>query len=109
MSALAGIDIALWDLKARKLNIPIWQLLGVKIHPHLGSYHILDRNLSRLIEREIAPRGLPVLSHVANDAPNVTARDFFTLARRFPETNFIAAHLGVGILGDPNAALNAWA
>ncbi|KAI7105244.1 hypothetical protein KC352_g37151, partial [Hortaea werneckii] len=28
MSALAGIDIALWDLKARKLGVPVWQLLG---------------------------------------------------------------------------------
>ncbi|KAK1081557.1 hypothetical protein LTR33_004579 [Friedmanniomyces endolithicus] len=30
MSALSGIDIALWDLKARKLGVPIWQLLGGK-------------------------------------------------------------------------------
>jgi galactonate dehydratase len=31
MSALAGIDIALWDLKARKLGVPIHQLLGGKV------------------------------------------------------------------------------
>lgn len=84
------------------------RVMGVKIHPHLGNYHVLDHNLSRLIEREIAPRGLPILSHVANDAPNVNAQDFFTLAGRFPETHFIAAHLGIGILGDSHAALNAW-
>jgi predicted TIM-barrel fold metal-dependent hydrolase len=84
------------------------KVVGIKIHPHLGNFHILDRNLSRLVEQEIAPRGLPILSHVANDAPNVRAADFFTLAKRFPETNFIAAHLGIGILGDSQAALNAW-
>lgn len=84
------------------------KVVGVKIHPHLGNFHVLDRNLSRLIEREIAPRGLPILSHVANDAPNVRAQDFFTLAARHTEINFIAAHLGIGILGDPQAALNAW-
>jgi predicted TIM-barrel fold metal-dependent hydrolase len=84
------------------------QVVGVKIHPHLGNYHILDRNLMRLIECEIAPRGLPILSHVANDAPNVTARHFLELAQHFPETHFIAAHLGIGILGDSQAALNAW-
>lgn len=28
MSALSGIDIALWDLKARRLNVPLYDLLG---------------------------------------------------------------------------------
>lgn len=38
MSALAGIDIALWDLKARKLNVPIYQLLGGKVRNKLRVY-----------------------------------------------------------------------
>ncbi|USP77776.1 D-galactonate dehydratase [Curvularia clavata] len=38
MSALAGIDIALWDLKARKLNVPIYQLLGGKVRNQLKVY-----------------------------------------------------------------------
>lgn len=38
MSALAGIDIALWDLKARKLNVPIWQLLGGKVRDRVNVY-----------------------------------------------------------------------
>ncbi|KAJ0383685.1 hypothetical protein COL922a_009982 [Colletotrichum nupharicola] len=38
MSALAGIDIALWDLKARKLGLPIWQLLGGKVRDKLKVY-----------------------------------------------------------------------
>jgi galactonate dehydratase len=38
MSALAGIDIALWDLKARKLNVPIYQLLGGKVRDKLKIY-----------------------------------------------------------------------
>lgn len=84
------------------------RVLGVKIHPHLGNFHILDRNMVRLIEEEIAPRGLPILSHVANNAPTVLIRDYLTLAKRFPETNFVAAHLGIGILGDSQAGLNAW-
>ncbi|CAK4020140.1 mandelate racemase muconate lactonizing enzyme family [Lecanosticta acicola] len=28
MSALSGIDIALWDLKARRLNVPLYELMG---------------------------------------------------------------------------------
>ncbi|EFW99389.1 mandelate racemase muconate lactonizing enzyme family protein [Grosmannia clavigera kw1407] len=38
MSALSGIDIALWDLKARKLGVPIYQLLGGKLRTKLRVY-----------------------------------------------------------------------
>lgn len=84
------------------------KVIGVKIHPHLGGYHVLDCKLTQLIEREIAPRRLPILSHVGNDAPNVQATDFFHLASRFPEIHFIAAHLANGILGNGQGGTNAW-
>ena len=38
MSALAGIDIALWDLKARRLGVPIHQLLGGKVRQKVQVY-----------------------------------------------------------------------
>ncbi|KAK0254042.1 hypothetical protein LTS09_011060 [Friedmanniomyces endolithicus] len=38
MSALSGIDIALWDLKGRKLGVPIWQLLGGKVRARVAVY-----------------------------------------------------------------------
>lgn len=38
MSALAGIDIALWDLKARKLGVPIYELLGGKVRDKIRCY-----------------------------------------------------------------------
>ncbi|KAK3638276.1 hypothetical protein LTR56_005532 [Elasticomyces elasticus] len=38
MSALAGIDIALWDMKGRKLGVPIWQLLGGKVRERVSVY-----------------------------------------------------------------------
>ncbi|KAL9085254.1 MAG: hypothetical protein Q9165_007688 [Trypethelium subeluteriae] len=38
MSALSGIDIALWDLKARRLNVPIHQLLGGKVRQRVAVY-----------------------------------------------------------------------
>ncbi|EME47967.1 hypothetical protein DOTSEDRAFT_167430 [Dothistroma septosporum NZE10] len=38
MSALSGLDIALWDLKARKLRLPIYQLLGGKLRTKLKVY-----------------------------------------------------------------------
>ena len=85
------------------------KVVAVKLHPHLGGYHISSVELARLLEKEIAPRGLPVLSHVANDSPNVQIADFLRLAKRFPQTRFIGAHLGMGVLGDPHSLITAWA
>ena len=75
------------------------KVLGVKLHPHLGGYDILDRHLLQLVEKEIAPRGLTILSHVANDAPNVTCDRYLKFAAEFPKHNFVAAHMGAGVLG----------
>ncbi|KAJ5589709.1 hypothetical protein N7450_003681 [Penicillium hetheringtonii] len=38
MSAMAGIDIALWDLKGRRLGVPIYQLLGGKVRSKVQVY-----------------------------------------------------------------------
>lgn len=37
-NALSGIDGALWDLNARALGIPLWQLLGGKYHDNVRVY-----------------------------------------------------------------------
>ena len=84
------------------------KVVGIKIHPHLGQYDVLDRHLSELIEKEIAPLQLPILSHVANDAPNVTCDRYFRLAARFPTLRFVAAHMGVGMLGSGDVSTEAW-
>jgi len=42
MSALSGIDQALWDISAKDLNVPLWRLLGglardrIRMYDHLG-------------------------------------------------------------------------
>ncbi|KAK4554859.1 hypothetical protein LTR86_008007 [Recurvomyces mirabilis] len=38
MSALSGLDIALWDLKARRLGVPVWQLLGGRVREKVRVY-----------------------------------------------------------------------
>jgi len=38
ISGLSGIDIALWDLLGKSLNVPVWQLLGGKRHERMPVY-----------------------------------------------------------------------
>ena len=38
MSALSGLEQALWDLKGRALGLPAWQMLGGKVRDRVRSY-----------------------------------------------------------------------
>ena len=38
MSALAGVEIALWDLKGKALGVPVYQLLGGKVRDRVPCY-----------------------------------------------------------------------
>ncbi len=85
------------------------KIVGVKLHPVLGNYDILSQAMLRFMEEVIAPTALPVLSHVGNESPNVTIDRYLAFAAQFPNTRFIAAHLGIGIMGLADAAVDAWA
>jgi len=38
MSALSGLDQALWDLKGRMLGVPAWELLGGRVRDRIRAY-----------------------------------------------------------------------
>jgi galactonate dehydratase len=38
MSALSGLDQALWDLKGRALGVPAWELLGGRVRDRIRAY-----------------------------------------------------------------------
>ena len=38
MSALSAVDIALWDIEAKRLGVPVWRLLGGPVHKNLRGY-----------------------------------------------------------------------
>jgi galactonate dehydratase len=38
MSALSGLDQALWDLKGKALGVPVWELLGGKVRDFIEVY-----------------------------------------------------------------------
>ncbi|KII87783.1 hypothetical protein PLICRDRAFT_54827 [Plicaturopsis crispa FD-325 SS-3] len=48
MSALSGLDIALWDIKGKKLGVPIWQLLGGKVRDRVKVYGWVGGDQPRL-------------------------------------------------------------
>ncbi|POT30920.1 mandelate racemase/muconate lactonizing enzyme family protein [Citrobacter braakii] len=52
MYALSALDIALWDLRGKAENLPLWKLLGgtrsqVELYPSLASF---DGNVAKLME-----------------------------------------------------------
>src|SRR5258708_30400715 len=38
MSAIAGTDQALWDIKGKRLGVPVWELLGGKVRDRVDVY-----------------------------------------------------------------------
>lgn len=38
LSGISGIDIALWDIVGKQLDLPVWQLLGGRTHAWLPAY-----------------------------------------------------------------------
>ncbi|KAI9862744.1 MAG: hypothetical protein M1813_004240 [Trichoglossum hirsutum] len=56
MSAVSGIDIALWDLKARKLKVPIYQLLGGKVRNQVRVYAWIGGDRPSEVEKQAKTR-----------------------------------------------------
>ena len=55
MSAVAGIDMALWDLKGKALGVPVWSLLGGPTRDKVRIYvHLKGQSADELIEDALA-------------------------------------------------------
>lgn len=53
MSAIAGIDMALWDIKGKRLGVPVYDLLGGATREKVRVYRHLNHDTSASIDHEI--------------------------------------------------------
>ena len=66
MSAISGIEIALWDILGKSLDTPVWRLLGGQCRSHLRTYtHLGLGSMTSVYETdgsdELAARGRAVI------------------------------------------------
>ena len=58
MSAISGIEIALWDILGKDLNVPVWRLLGGKVRDRVKVYTHLGLGEMRAVYESMQPEPL---------------------------------------------------
>src|SRR5512142_1774991 len=64
MSAISGIDMALWDIKGKVADLPVYELLGGRVRKHLLTYSTASgRNFQEVEDnaRKLMARGYKVI------------------------------------------------
>jgi L-alanine-DL-glutamate epimerase-like enolase superfamily enzyme len=106
LHSIGALDLALWDLKAKALDVPVWQLLGGKSRDYVECYATAFPGGgpgSSLADRAKAcvDAGIQVYRH-ATDNPRQRVVDRFQLVRQMHE-DALAIH---GAVGDGHWALD---
>jgi L-alanine-DL-glutamate epimerase-like enolase superfamily enzyme len=98
LSAISGIDIALWDLKGKRLGVPVYDLLGgktrdrVRVYTHLSGStddELCEQALRKIEQGYTALRFVPALFNAqpwdARKSVRATIRTFERLRRAVGE------------------------
>jgi galactonate dehydratase len=56
MSAMSGLDIALWDIKGKRLSVPIYELLGGRVRDRVNVYSWIGGKREGSIEQQVQIR-----------------------------------------------------
>lgn len=67
MGALSAVDIALWDIKGKYFNVPVWKLIGGKCRDKIRVYgHVSGRTEEELVEHslELKEQGYTAIGHI---------------------------------------------
>lgn len=87
MSAISAIDIALWDIKGKKLGVPVYELLGGKTRERVRCYASpmkIEPDLPSLVEsyKKLQNQGFTAAKIFINGTPSPTdGRDEFYSGR----------------------------
>lgn len=95
MSAISGIEIALWDILGKSLGQPVWRLLGGKCRDYLRTYtHLGMGDMGSVYETsgtaQLSERGLAVVE-AGYDAVKVVA---------VPYAHYVASNRDIDAVGD---------
>ncbi|MGD8324679.1 MAG: mandelate racemase/muconate lactonizing enzyme family protein [Gammaproteobacteria bacterium] len=98
LHSLGALDLALWDMKAKALDVPVWQLLGGQSRDYIECYSTaFPRARNGSLEdtaRACRDAGFRAYRH-ATDNPRQRVVDRFQLVRQMHE-DCIAIHRGAG-------------
>ena len=104
MSAISGIEIALWDILGKHLGVPVWRLLGGAVRDHLRTYtHLGLGDMRATYESSTSAR-------IVELAQEVVARGYDALkVVCVPYTHYLAPNADIDrvgrVLGDLRAAV----
>ena len=83
MSAVAGIDIALWDLKGKRLGVPVYDLLGGPTRERVRVYrHLTGNTAEELVEDALRWRSRDSRRFASARSPRSTSTRSRTGIRR---------------------------
>ena len=77
-SALSGLDIALWDIKGKKLGVPVWQLLGGKVRDRLKVYGWIGGDSPQAVVQGARDRKAQGFTAVKMNGTGLSSRSFFS-------------------------------
>ncbi|MEO6527392.1 MAG: galactonate dehydratase [Gemmatimonadaceae bacterium] len=103
MSALAGIDQALWDIKGKALNVPVHQLLGGQLRDRIRVYSWIggDRpSDTATMAQECGARGFTAVKMNATEEMQFVdshAKVDAVLARVQAIRDVMGPHFGIGV------------
>ena len=96
MSALSGIDIALWDLAGKEAGVPVTQLLGGPMRTRIKMYRATGGALPWVVEPgEPYRAGRPPASNLTPGSPEMYAEAARTLVEEWG-FRALKVHFGVG-------------
>jgi galactonate dehydratase len=78
--AISAIDIALWDIKGKSLNVPIYELLGGAVRDTARLYaHVKGSTIDKLVAEAVAmkDRGFTAIGHLNPMLDEDTTQPYF--------------------------------